>query len=463
MNKNRRPKAALLPLYLKLYDEVLTEIRPDLEKFLKEVSGFLQEAGIDIILLPICRIKEEFEKAAKSLSHKDVDFLCTLHLAYSPSEESIDALKKIGLPIVVLDTTPKYDFGPNTDPSHIMRNHGIHGVQDMCNLLKREGVKFRIAAGHISDPDYSKKVMYAVNGALMAKSLQTKRVGSIGGFFKGMGDFYLEPKEIEQCLGIKVISARPQDLLSYIPGENDSEVELEKKQITDRFHFKDVKSKSLLNTVRMSLAVRKWIKEQQLNAFTMNFSAIHKSSGFLTLPFYEACRSMSEGIGYAGEGDVITASLVGAVMDVYPDTSFTEIFCPCFKDGLLFLSHMGEINFSVAKDINLIEKDLPFTDLDAPLIPYGRFLEGDAWFINLAPLGNHAFNLIITPVEMVGFEDIKFAQTVRGWMRTKRPLCDFLEQFSVHGGTHHSALVYGCEAEVMDCFADFMGWNLIQI
>jgi len=34
---------------------------------------------------------------------------------------------------------------------------------------------------------------------------------------------------------------------------------------------------------------------------------------------------MSRGIGYAGEGDVLTAALTGALLSVYPDTSFTEV------------------------------------------------------------------------------------------------------------------------------------------
>ena len=213
----------------------------------------------------------------------------------------------------------------------------------------------------------------------------------------------------------------------------------------------------------MSLAVRRWIKENDLNAFTMNFSEIKRSSGFLTLPFYEACRAMSECIGYAGEGDVITASLVGALMKAYPQTSFTEIFCPCFEQDLLFLSHMGEINFAVSKKVTIVEKDLPFIDLDAPLIPYAQFMQGDAFFINIAPLGKGHFNFILSPVRLLEFDDNRFSQTIRGWMKTKRPLCDFLEDFSFHGGTHHSALVYGCAEDALVDFGHFMGWNIIKI
>lgn len=37
--------------------------------------------------------------------------------------------------IVVLDTTPTFDYSPAQHPNELLYNHGIHGVQDMCNLL----------------------------------------------------------------------------------------------------------------------------------------------------------------------------------------------------------------------------------------------------------------------------------------------------------------------------------------
>ena len=37
---------------------------------------------------------------------------------------------------------------------------------------------------------------------------------------------------------------------------------------------------------------------------------------------------MARGIGYAGEGDLFTASLVSSLLSVFPETSFSEMFCP---------------------------------------------------------------------------------------------------------------------------------------
>ena len=66
---------------------------------------------------------------------------------------------------------------------------------------------------------------------------------------------------------------------------------------------------------------------------------------------------MQRGVGYAGEGDAFTASLVGALLKNYKETSFVEIFCPDWKNDALFISHMGEMNYAVAdREIELLRE-----------------------------------------------------------------------------------------------------------
>ena len=77
------------------------------------------------------------------------------------------------------------------------------------------------------------------------------------------------------------------------------------------------------------------------------------------MPFIECCKIMERGQGYAGEGDVLTAGLVGALLQVYPNTTFTEMFCPDWEQDVILLSHMGESNPKLAQWKPLIS-DCPF-------------------------------------------------------------------------------------------------------
>ena len=92
---------------------------------------------LKLVAAPICRLKTEFAEAVKNFENARVDAILTLHLAYSPSLESADILARTKLPIVILDTTPDFEFGFARKTEAISYNHGIHGVQDMCNMLIR--------------------------------------------------------------------------------------------------------------------------------------------------------------------------------------------------------------------------------------------------------------------------------------------------------------------------------------
>ena len=146
-------KLGLLPLYIQLYDNSSPKMRPRIEAFYNSAVEFLHRLGgdlsIEVITSPVCRLKEEFDNAVSSFKQNNAEGIITLHLAYSPSLQSIESICGSGLPVLVLDITEVNSFGPDQDVDEISYNHGIHGVQDLCNMMIRRGKQFEIAAGHI--------------------------------------------------------------------------------------------------------------------------------------------------------------------------------------------------------------------------------------------------------------------------------------------------------------------------
>lgn len=103
-------KIGLLPLYIALYDRTSPSMRPRLEAFYQEIAQEFARRGVEVETSPFCRLKPEFEQAVGKFEAAGVDALVTLHMAYSPSLESIDVLAGTALPIVVLDTTETLEF-----------------------------------------------------------------------------------------------------------------------------------------------------------------------------------------------------------------------------------------------------------------------------------------------------------------------------------------------------------------
>ena len=459
------PTIGLLPLYLQLYDDTSPKMRPRIEEFYQTIAAELEKRHISVLTSPICRVREEFETAVTRFEHSGADAIITLHLAYSPSLESAEVLARTDLPIIVCDTTPTFSYGPEQDPAELSYNHGIHGVQDLCNLFIRNGKPFQIEVGHWEHSDILDRVATRVQAASMATHLRTAKVGLIGEPFTGMGDFYVPPSQLKETIGIETNVLDSQYFRELLSSVTDAEMQAEEEQDRRRFLFEDLNQDAYLRSLRPGLAVKKWIEAEALAAFSFNFLNMNRAAGFDTVPFLQASKMMAAGSGYAGEGDVLTAALVAALSLTSPDTSFTEMFCPDWEDNLIHLSHMGEMNYRLsAGKPKLVEMDYTFGDAENPVFAAGRFRPGDILLINLAPLGDSIYRLIISPATMldVSGQD-NMENRVRGLFRPSLPIEEFLAQYSQCGGTHHLALTYGASVRLVEAFGQMMGWETLVI
>jgi len=455
-------KVGYLPLYIKLYDDDNPETRVPLVAYMETLISMLESQGLEIVRADVCRIKEEFDAAAEMFNKEDVDAVITQHLAYSPSLESIEALLKLKSEIIVLDTTPDYELVSVAGYKNgIGDNHGIHGVQDMCNLLKQHGRKFTICAGHAMHDEVIAETVGMCRAAAAAKAFRNAKVGSVGGSFVGMGDFKISDENYKEKIGAEVLYMTPNVVKTFLDAVTEEELQAEVDLDKKRFTWEVENEESYKSAVKSGLAVRKWIEAEGLTAATVNFLTLDEC-GLPKMPFAECSKMMERGVGYAGEGDVLTAGLVGALRSVYPETTFVEMFCPDWKDDVILLNHMGEANLALAKwRPVLTNRPFTFNSCGETAAAYFCMKPGKAVYINLAPMGD-GFTLIVTPVELldVGLEFGVYRHSIQGWMQPCKRVKDFLKEYSLLGGTHHSAMVYGAELDEIVAFGKMMGFDV---
>jgi len=455
-------KAGILLFYLELYDEVLPNLRDVFYPLIEKIKKSLEEKFVEVIASDICRKQKEFEIAVREFEIKKVDVIITLHLAYSPSLESIEALKSTKIPLIVFDTSIKNEFSKELFADDIMANHGIHGVQDMCNILIRNKKPFLINAGHYEEKKVIDQLYNNILSAKLFKSFFNSKIGSLGGPFLGMGDFFVEPEKLQSDFDFKIIEKDFKELSSFMPEHDSEELKSENYEDLKNFDINFSDNEVHLNTNKVGLAVRKWIEKNNLDAFTMNFANLPLESGVPTIPFLEASKAMARAIGYAGEGDILTSALTGALLKISNSCTFTEMFCADWQNNIIFLSHMGELNLNLISGRPLlIKKELAFIKVGTPVFAVGQLRKGQAVLVNLAP-GPSGYTLILSEIEMIEIKnDIK--ESVSGWFKPKLSVPDFLTSYSEYGGTHHCALCYDADIDILKNFGKLAGFKVIVI
>tara|TARA_B110000967_G_scaffold199336_1_gene233614 strand:- start:3237 stop:4625 length:1389 start_codon:yes stop_codon:yes gene_type:complete len=458
----KAPRIGLLPLYVELYDQVLPELRATVEPLTDQVCEAFASRKVDVIRAATCCVREQVEAALKQFDAQQVDMIVTLHLAYSPSLETVEALAATSQALLLLDTTLDSAFSRDVDPMRLLYNHGIHGVQDLAAMLRRHKKDYEVVAGHLSDSSVMDRVVDFARAAHAASLLKGMKTLGIGGALKGMGDFRVAPNVLADQLGITVDNIQPSDLVACAAAVTDEAIEDERLKDLQRYQG-DIDPEVHRRSLRVGLGLRTYLEQGEYEAFSMNFEAFRDADGPVNaVPFLECCKAMARGVGYSGEGDVLTASLSAALGRAYGKTSFVEMFCPDWDGNSIFLSHMGEFNPELSAEKPLLyEKEYPFSPAQNPAALGMAPEPGKATHINLSPGPDDSFRLIISLVDVL--EDgthPDLPKWVRAWIRPPLPVAEFLEKFSRLGGTHHSVLVMGDHCESLGLFGRLAGMEV---
>lgn len=459
-------KVGYLPFFIKLYDDTNPNYRTPLVAYMEKLVAMLEDQGIEVVMADdVCRIQSEFDRAVQKFNDAGVAAVITQHLAYSPSLESIDALLRIKAPIIVFDTTPDYQILAVAEKENrISANHGIHGVQDMCSMLKRYHKPYYLCVGHALHSNVVSEVVGLCRAAAVKKAYENIRVGSVGGSFTGMGDFLISDERYGTDIGAQVRYMTAEVVEKYLAMVTDEEVAAEMAADALQYDVDVTYSDEYKLATKSGLAVRKWMQEEKLNACTVNFLTLD-ICGLPKMPFPECCKIMERGMGYAGEGDVLSAGLVGALIQVYPNTTFTEMFCPDWELDMILMSHMSEMNPNLAQWKPLIrDRNFNFNSCGNTVGMYSCFRAGNVTIVNLVPMLD-GYTMILCPGQMLdcGIKESAYKCAIQGWFQPPKKLREFLKAYSEAGGTHHSAMVYDADIEELKNFGKMMGFEVVVI
>ncbi len=462
-------KIGLLPLYVKLYDDMDPSLRERQMPFLRGAQALLQAQGFTVEAAPVCCLAAEFAAAAVRFESQGVQAVVCLHLAYSPSLEAVQALAGLRVPIILLDTTPNWDFSAALAAAPgeaIDANHGIHGVQDLCCVLRRRGIPYHLVCGHLSQPETACRLAGLCRAAAAAGALRRARVGLVGQPFSGMGDFQVSSAELATVTGARVIRLTAETACRCLAKVSEADINAELAADRMRFDIDVRAAENYREATRAGLALRRWFAEDGLSACAFNFMAAVKALGLPKMPFPELCKAMARGMGYAGEGDTLTAALAGALAGVWPQSTFTEMFCPDWAGERLFLSHMAEMNPAVAAATPLLcDLPFPYADTGDTVGLFSHMRAGKGVLVNLAPLRPGRYTLLLAKVEALtpGVPGDALRRQTAGWVRPALPLAKFLEWYSTAGGTHHAVMLYDAKIAELAAFGKMMGFEVIAL
>ncbi len=444
-----KPQVGLLALTLELYEQLAPELRGSRERWLR--------SSVLPALAPIADVhfdravyrREDVEAAVADFEHKGVDALLIVCLTYSPSQVALQALRRTRLPIVVWNTQELWAVTERFSSAEMIGNHGVHGTQDLASVLLRSGVRFEYVTSHLSDPGGLEPLAEFFAAASAARGLGGLRLGLMGYPFPGMGDFAVDTTDLAATLGCAWDALSVEDYILRAERADEQAVARLRGEYREAYDVADdLTDDDLDATARAELALRSILAERQLDAFSYQFMAFGEDERTETLPFVAASRLMAEGVGFAGEGDLLGAAGTWLLNRLMPPASFSEVFTVDFASGGLLMSHMGEANVAMARTdrkVPLVARPTPITRTRGrQLALVTSFQPGPATLCALVRAPQGRWRLIASRMEIDDFGPLASMAVPHFKLRpAEGDVRDWLTAYAKAGGPHHNAVAFG--------------------
>lgn len=464
-----RPRAGLLALTLELYEQLLPDVRAGRERWLRQalIPALERVAQVDFDRAVFRR--EDVEAAVAGFERSGVDALVIVCLTYSPSQISLPALQRTRLPLVVWNTQELFAVGADFDSRKMVENHGVHGTQDLCSVLVRSGIRFEYVTSHVNDAAPLAALGDFLVAARAATGLRRARLGLMGYPFPGMGDFAVDTTHLVFTLGCQWHALSVPDYNERAAAAPDKAV---RQLVSDYRAWYDVAGDltdaDLEATARAELALRSMVADHRLDAISYQFMAFGEDERTVTLPFVAASRLMADGVGFAGEGDLVGAAGTWLLGQLQPPASFSEIFTIDFGGGGLFVSHMGEANVAMARQdrkVPLVARKEPITRTRArQLALVTSFQPGPATLFALAHGPSGRWRVIASRMQIDDYGPLAGMPVPHSKLLPELgDVRDWLTAYAKAGGPHHHALCFGDATGRLRAAARLLGADYCEV
>jgi L-arabinose isomerase len=443
-----RPRVGVLALTLELYEQLIPGLRDRRERWLRDEVLARWEEMVQIEFDRAVFRRDEIDRLIARYEASGVDALAVVCLTYSPSQLALPALARTRLPIILWNTQELWAVDGGFDTAAMIDNHGVHGTQDLANVLVRSGVPFEYVTSHPRDRDAFQQFGDFCIAAAAVAGRRRPRVGLIGYPFTGMGDFAVDTTHLAATLGAQWIALSVEEYVGRASGAPAAETDKLVGQYRDTYELADdLTAEDLAVTARAEYALRAMVAEHRLDALSYQFLAFGEDERTVTLPFVAASRLMADGVGFAGEGDLVGALGTWLLGRLQGPASFSEVFTIDFAGNGLFMSHMGEVNVGMARrdrKVALVARKQPITrTLARQLVLAASLQPGPATLCALVQGPARKWRLVASRVRIDDFGPLASLGVPHFKLVVNRDVRQWLSEYGRAGGPHHQAVCFG--------------------
>lgn len=449
-------------------EEVIKQVKEHGEIMVEELNKS-NSIPWKIRLVDVATTPDEITNIIEEANYdKNCAGIMTWMHTFSPSKMWIRGLTRLNKPYLHMNTQFNREIPwDEIDMDFMNLNQSAHGDREHGFIATRLKLPRKIVVGYWEDEDFQNKVGNWMRSAIGAMESRNLKVARFGDNMREVAVTEGDKVEAQIKFGWAINYHPLGDLVQYVDGVEDGEIDELLKIYQDKYIIATDKIESVRYQARIELGMRKFLEEGNFGAFTTTFEDLY---GLKQLPGLAIQRLMEDGYGFGAEGDWKTAALThimkAMAKGLKGGTSFMEDYTYHLEKGneLALGAHMLEICPSIASGkprIDVYELGIGGKADPARMIFDGE--EGNVILASLVDLGGRMRLIVNDAVAVKPLGDMPNLPVARVMWKPMPDLQTSVEAWVLAGGAHHTVMSYALTAEHMRDFAEIVGIEFVHI
>lgn len=407
-------------------------------------------------------------RAANYLREQHIDFMLIQNSSISIGEQF--------LPFV--DVAPRMGIWSLPDPSldGEVQLHSLVALNEHASILKRylrhKDIPFKWFYDHVDSDMFLRRFGVTVRALKGVINLEKSRIGWIGGVSPGFHNMMVDPRQLNENLGVTVGEHEMAELVRRAESYEQSVVSEQAQTMRDAASEVTVKSNIAFERVtRVYLALRDMVAEYEYDALSVQcWSKIQELYRVVPCMAYSWLGS-EDGVAVSCEGDIqgaISMYLLNLLTDSKQSSTLLDLAAFDPKTSYAMMFHCGVTPRHFANEEGIKWVDHVTLGRNSDDEPYG--VAGDLVFApqdstTITYLGDDGRRVLVARASIIEHNLGGFDGT-RGWFtgfELNKKAIDIWELFNtltVRGHEHHFAVGIG---DVTDELMEFTAWKKLNL
>ena len=455
-------------------EETLRQVAAQSAEIVRQLDG-APEIPVKIVPKPVLTGSDEIRDVclAANAAPGCIGVIAWMH-TFSPAKAWIAGLEALRQPLLHLHTQANRSLPWGTiDMDFMNLNQSAHGDREFGYICTRLGIRRKVVAGHVSDPETRARVASWLSAAAGWRSSQSLRVARFGDNMRDVAVTDGDRVEAQRTFGWSIQAHSINDLVDAVQQAPADAVDAiladyeQRYDVVPALRSGGEHHDALRVAAEIEAGLRSFLQAGDFSAFTTNFQDL---GALRQLPGIAPQRLMADGYGFGAEGDWKTSALL-RVMKVMGagrpgGTSFMEDYTYHFGPGdpLILGSHMLEICPTISSQQARCEiHPLGIGDREDPVRLVFDADSGPAFVVGILDLGDR-FRLVANTIEVVPpTEPLPNLPVARAAWKPAPNLASSTECWITAGGPHHTVLTTQIDRAAIEDLATIAGVELAWI